>query len=228
MSFIVIEGLDGAGKSTQLNLLGEYFFTKGIETELLHFPRTQSPYFGDLVARFLRGEFGNLDEVNPYLVALLFAGDRMDAGDLLKQWLGEGKTVLLDRYVFSNIAFQCAKLGTLEEQNALRDWIYGLEFDYFGIPKPDLSIFLDVPFDFTVSRLTTGREGSDRDYLKGNDDIHEKDLSFQERVRNVYLNLEPYDKNFKVVSCVDDKGGMAPPEEIFKRILKEINQFVTI
>ncbi len=228
MSFIVIEGLDGAGKSTQLKLVEEYLKQKGISCETLHFPRTDSPYFGELVSRFLRGELGSLNEVDPYIVALLYAGDRMDAKDMLRRWIESGKTVLLDRYVYSNVAFQCAKLNTVEEQDALRDWIYGLEFDYFNIPKPDLNIFLDVPFEFTVSRLTNNRSGNDRDYLKGNVDIHEEDLSFQERVRKVYLRQEGLNENFRVVSCARSKGDMAQPQEIFQRILSVLNQHLQL
>ena len=218
MSFIVIEGLDGAGKSTQLKYVGNYLNQNGISCETMHFPRTDSPFFGELVSRFLRGELGALNEVDPYVVALLYAGDRRDASDLLRSWLASGKTILLDRYVYSNIAFQCAKLNGLDQQDTLRDWIYRLEYDYFKIPKPDLNIFLDVPFDFTVSRLTNSRSGSDREYLKGNTDIHEEDLSFQERVRRVYLRQEELDTNFKVISCAKENGEMAQPEEIFQRI----------
>lgn len=228
MSFIVIEGLDGAGKSTQLKFVEEYLKQKGVTCETLHFPRTDSPYFGELVSRFLRGELGSLNEVDPYIVALLYAGDRMDASGMLRSWIESGKTVLLDRYVYSNVAFQCAKLNTVEEQDTLRDWIYGLEFDYFNIPKPDLNIFLDVPFEFTVSRLTNNRSGNDRDYLKGNADIHEEDLSFQERVRRVYLRQEGVDDKFKVVSCANSKGGMAQPQEIFQKILSVINQHIQL
>ncbi|HPF93944.1 MAG TPA: dTMP kinase [Tenuifilaceae bacterium] len=218
MSFIVIEGLDGAGKSTQLKYLGNYLNQNDISCETMHFPRTDSPFFGELVSRFLRGELGALSEVDPYVVAMLYAGDRMDASTLLRSWLASNKTILLDRYVYSNIAFQCAKLNGLDQQDTLRDWIYRLEYDYFKIPKPDLNIFLDVPFDFTVSRLTNSRSGSDREYLKGNTDIHEEDLSFQERVRRVYLRQEELDTNFKVISCAKENGEMAQPEEIFQRI----------
>ena len=218
MSFIVIEGLDGAGKSTQLKYLGNYLNQNDISCETMHFPRTDSPFFGELVSRFLRGELGALSEVDPYVVAMLYAGDRMDASTLLRSWLASNKTILLDRYVYSNIAFQCAKLNGLDQQDTLRDWIYRLEYDYFKIPKPDLNIFLDVPGDFTVSRLTNSRSGSDREYLKGNTDIHEEDLSFQERVRRVYLRQEELDTNFKVISCAKENGEMAQPEEIFQRI----------
>jgi len=222
MSFIVIEGLDGAGKSTQLELLAQLYSSQGTDCEALHFPRTDSPFFGELIARFLRGELGALNEVDPYVVAMLYAGDRRDAASILQGWLDNGKTILLDRYVYSNIAFQCAKLSNPDEQKRLRDWIYDLEFNYFGIPKPTLNIFLDVPFDFTISRLQNQRTGTDRDYLKGNVDIHEEDLSFQERVRQVYLKQPNYDSNFVVIPCADQQGAMSSKDEIFAKIISTI------
>ena len=97
MKLFVIEGVDGSGKSTQMKLLNDYFAAKGYSCELLHFPRTDSPYFGELIARFLRGEFGSIGDVDPYLVAMLFAGDRMDASGMIRNWLNEGRIVLLDR-----------------------------------------------------------------------------------------------------------------------------------
>lgn len=224
MSFIVIEGLDGAGKSTQLQMLAQRFNAQGISCEALHFPRTDSPFFGELIGRFLRGELGKLEEVDPYVVAMLYAGDRRDAASILQGWLSKGKTILLDRYVYSNIAFQCAKLSNADEQKRLRDWIYELEFAYFGIPKPTLNIFLDVPFDFTVSRLQNQRTGADREYLKGSVDIHEEDLSFQERVRQVYLKQPQYDDSFVVIPCANEQGKMGNKDEIFSKIVLAIDR----
>lgn len=222
MSFIVIEGLDGAGKSTQLKMLAEWYRSKGVDCETLHFPRTDSPFFGELIARFLRGELGNLNQVDPYVVAMLYAGDRRDASGILNDWLSEGKTILLDRYVYSNIAFQCAKIDNEEGQKQLRDWIYNLEFDYFKIPKPTASIFLDVPFNFTESRLKSNRKGDDREYLKGSVDIHEEDLDFQQKVRRVYLQQPNFDSLFSVVTCTDSSGQMANKNDIFSRIISLI------
>jgi dTMP kinase len=222
MNLFVIEGVDGAGKSTQIKLLQKYFTERGYTCEYLHFPRTEAPYFGELIARFLRGEFGSLDTVNPYLVAMLYAGDRNDASDLLKKWLSDGKIVLLDRYTYSNIAYQCAKLAAEDEQNRLMNWIKDLEFSHFGIPRPDLNIFLDVPSAFAEQNLTSSRKGDDRDYLNGSRDIHEEDLSFQKRVRDLYLKVSRTDERLVVIDCSDKNGKMLGAEEIFSKLIAVI------
>ncbi len=220
MNFIVIEGLDGAGKSTQIKLLIEYFSDNGHRPEYLHFPRTNSPYFGYLIARFLRGEFGSINDVDPYLVAMLYAGDRKDAAEMISQWLKLGKMVILDRYTYSNIAYQCAKLNNAEARENLKKWILDLEFRHFRIPEPDVSIFLDVPFLFTQKKLSTTRDGNDRDYLNGQSDIHEKSLDFQGRVRDIYLEVASSDRKLSVVDCSDKSGRMLPPGDIFGLILE--------
>jgi dTMP kinase len=222
MKLFVIEGLDGAGKSTQIKLLKDYLTAKGYDCEYLHFPRSESPWFGELIARFLRGEFGALGEVDPYLVAMLYAGDRKDASDLVGGWLKSGKIVLLDRYTYSNIAYQCAKTKTSDESDRLRKWIIELEFSHFAIPKPDLNIFLDVPFMFTEKKLTSGREGDDRNYLNGQADIHESSLDFQKKVRQIYLTVAESDDRLAVVDCSGEAGGMLAPDDIFKKIMNLI------
>jgi dTMP kinase len=224
MKLFVIEGVDGSGKSTQLKLLSEYIIRKGYSCEFLHFPRTNAPYFGELIARFLRGEFGSLNEVDPYLVALLYAGDRRDASEKIRGWLDENKIVLLDRYTYSNIAYQCAKIDDQNSQDKLMKWILTLEFDHFGIPKPDLNFFLDVPFSFTEKKLQSDRSGNDRTYLKGTRDIHEESLNFQKKVRDVYLKVARSDDTLVVVDCRDRNGLMQSAEMISSLILKIVSE----
>ncbi len=220
MKLFVIEGVDGAGKSTQIKLLRDFFSKKGYNSEYLHFPRTESQYFGELIARFLRGEFGSLDEVDPYLVAMLYAGDRKDASEMIREWLKEGKIVLLDRYTYSNIAYQCAKLHEIKAQDDLMKWILALEFEHFAIPRPDLNIFLDVPFAFTEKKLLNVRAGDDRNYLNGTRDIHEESLVFQKNVREIYMRVSKTDKRIAVVDCNNGKGQMLSPDEIFTLLVK--------
>ena len=221
MALLVIEGLDGAGKSTQVELLQNFLKESGMPFEYLHFPRTDSPVYGDLIARFLRGELGEIDKVNPYLIALIYAGDRADAKNILDKWLKQGVTIILDRYVYSNIAYQSAKLTDPKQKDDLKKWILDTEFVYFALPKPDLNIFLDVPFNFTKQKLTEHRSGNDRTYLQGQRDIHEEDLDFQNRVRNVYLSLEGEDR-FVRIDC-SNGDVMLSPEEIFSKVRKVLN-----
>ena len=192
--FVVIEGLDGAGKSTQVALLRRMLAQRGVESEYLHFPRFDAPVYGELIARFLRGEFGGADSVDPYLVALLFAGDRADAAQTIRTWLAEGRAVVLDRYVWSNVAYQCARL--------------------------------DVPFAFVERKLGELREGADRSYLRGAQDIYESSLALQRAVRGVYLDAAASDAGVRLVDCSDAAGGMAPPECVFDRIRTILEPFV--
>jgi dTMP kinase len=215
MKLFVIEGVDGSGKSTQLKLLRDYITQKGFDCEFLHFPRTDAPFFGELIARFLRGEFGSLNDVDPYLVALLYAGDRKDAAALISGWLSNKKIVLLDRYTYSNIAYQCAKIEDPLLQDKLMQWILALEFEHFAIPKPDLNIFLDVPFSFTEQKLSSTRSGNDRDYLNGNRDIHEESLNFQKKVRDIYLKVARSDDRLVVIDCNEGNGLIRPPDRPF-------------
>jgi dTMP kinase len=224
MKLFVIEGVDGAGKSTQIRLLKDFFSKKGYDCEYIHFPRTETPYFGELIARFLRGEFGSLNDVDPYLVAMLYAGDRKDASALIYKWLTEGKIVLLDRYTYSNIAYQCAKLEQVSDQDKLMQWILSLEFNHFAIPKPALNIFLDVPFAFTERNLTKTRNGDDRSYLNGTRDIHEESMTFQKKVREIYLRVSESDERLAVINCSKSNGAMLSPEQIFDLIMQVFNE----
>ncbi len=215
---VVLEGLDGAGKSTQVKKLRSYLESLYGDIEYIHFPRYDAPVYGDLISRFLRGDFGNNETVHPQLVALLFAEDRHGAGPGMKASLAGGGCVLLDRYVYSNIAYQCAKLADAGEAEALREWIFNTEYGNFELPRPDLNIFLDVPIEFVESKLSNARGGNDREYLNGAQDIHEADIEFQKRVRNIYRRQCELDPKFIRIDCSDEYGMMLPPGAIFARI----------
>ena len=215
---IVLEGLDGAGKSTQVRKLRDYLGQKCPKLEYIHFPRYEAPVYGGLISRFLRGEFGPIDQVHPQLVALLFAEDRHGAAPEIKKAIAGGATVLLDRYVYSNIAYQCAKLADAGEAETLREWILNTEFGEFDEPRPDLNIFLNVPIGFVEKNISSERKGSDRAYLHHAQGIHEADIEFQKRVRAMYLRQAEVDKGLQVVDCSDENGEMLPPDAIFAKI----------
>ncbi|MCG5493252.1 dTMP kinase [Ectothiorhodospira variabilis] len=221
---ISIEGLDGAGKSTQVELLLSYMSEHDIPHRFVHFPRMDEDVCGDLISKFLRGEFGAVNEVHPQLVALLFASDRLDFSSSIKSWLTRGFTVLVDRYVNSNVAFQCAKIKDENEKDYLREWIYKLEYSHNGIPRPDLSIFLDAPFEFVRHSLGSVREGYDRSYLLGGGDIHEADLELQKEVRREYLKIADDFGDLHVINCADELGCMQGKMAIHQLIVDLLRQ----
>lgn len=222
----VLEGLDGAGKSTQVKKLRNYLESRLGALDYIHFPRYDAPVYGDLISRFLRGDFGSNEAVHPQLVALLFAEDRHGAAPGIKQTLENGGHVLLDRYVYSNIAYQCAKIKDETEAEKLREWIFNTEYGNFALPVPDLNIFLDVPIGFVESKLKAQRNGQDRDYLEGGQDIHEADIEFQKRVRAIYRRQCELDPKFIRIDCSDEYGEMLPPGAIFAKIQEVVDQVI--
>ncbi len=219
--FIVIEGLDGCGKSTQVGLMQQRLQKEGVAHQFIHFPMLNQGLYGTLIAEFLRGEFGTLEEVHPKLVALLFANDRLEHMHQILKWLDEGYCVLADRYVASNIAFQCAKLKGEQEKAALKNWILDFEFNQNKLPRPDKMFFLNVPLDFIRKSLTTNREGNDRDYLNGKQDIHESSMSFQNEVYKEYIQMTR-EGRLQEIRCFDERQQLLSKEDIHQRIFQTI------
>ena len=219
---ITIEGLDGAGKSTQIDLLLNKLNKLEIKHKFIHFPMLNQGEYGKLIAAYLRGELGPLDQVHPKLVALLFAEDRNEHKAMLKEWLSDGYLIVMDRYVNSNIAFQCAKTEDQQEKIELKEWILDFEFTHNALPQPDISFFLNVPFQHIESSLKAARTGADRAYLNGKKDIHEDSLDLQRNVYKEYLTMLKDQDNFHEIECFKNEVDWLSPEEIHQVILKQI------
>ena len=203
--FIAFEGLDGSGKTTQIKMLLDYLDNKKISYKFLHFPRISETIIGDMIARFLRGEYGSIEDTNPHFLALMYAQDRHDAKQLLVDGIQNHQLLVVDRYVYSNIAFQCAKMRDEYHKKNIKNWILQLEYEHFALPKPDLTLFLKPPHDFIKNNLVNQRVGDDREYLKGATDIHENNLLFQLEVEQEYLKLTDFDENFKIVNYQEEQ-----------------------
>ncbi|MFQ3573523.1 MAG: thymidylate kinase [Thermodesulfovibrionales bacterium] len=216
--FIVLEGTDGVGKSTQIGLLRAFLKQKGIKHRYIHFPQYKKRPYGDLISRYLSGQFGKAEEVNPYLTSLLYAGDRSMANHILKGWIDEGFIVVADRYILSNIAYQRAKMDNETDKKDFTSWIQQYEYRYNKILRPNLTIFLDAPDDFIISRLSEDR-GS-RSYLQDSKDIHESDIPYQKKVINEYRLLSKSIRGVCYIKCYDDQGVMMPPQRIHQMILR--------
>lgn len=212
---IVIDGIDGSGKTTQIELLKQYLASQGqaLQVEVINFPRYGQNLYADLVTRYLEGEFGSISQVNPYLMVCIFAGDRLLAKPLIKSWLNAGKVVIANRYVSSSKAHLSANLPEDERENFM-EWIDQLEYQTNGMPKPDLNILLKVD-------PKTGQENVLRDHMV---DMHEKSIEHEQKAAKIYLELSQAEENWKVVDCMED-GQMKSAEQIQQDLLRILSKY---
>ena len=214
---IIIEGLDGSGKSTQTELLMNYFEEQGITYKKIKLPDYDSPS-STLVNMYLGGEFGrNAGDVNPYAAGAFYAVDRFASYKL--KWKADyenGTLILADRYATSNSIYQMEKLDKKEWERYL-EWSEDFEYNKIGIPRPDLVIFLDMPVAISQKLMTSRYKGDE-----GKKDVHEADVAFLQHCRESAL-FAAEKQGWKVIECAD---GTAPRsiEEIHHQILKTVNE----
>jgi dTMP kinase len=215
--FIVLEGIDGSGKRTQLEMIARAFSSRGIAFTQVSFPRYDG-FFGKLVARFLNGEFGPLESVDPHFSALLYAEDRRESRPALESDLATGKTVLADRYIASNLAHQGARVSQ-EKRKEFLAWLKELEYQAYALPNEDLVVYLRVPAE-EAHRLVG--EKSKRQYTALRRDLQESDLAHLQAASEVYDELARQ-ANWVKVECYDAQAqAMRAPQEIHKEILAAI------
>ncbi len=208
---IVIEGTDGSGKSTQFRRMSEHLASDGIAFRHLVFPRYNEESSA-LIRMYLGGQFGDKPtDVNAYAASAFYAVDRfasykMDWG----QWYEQGGVVLSDRYTTSNAVHQASKEAP-ENREAYLHWLYDFEYSKMGLPRPDLTIYLDVPTDFT-EKLLRHREQDTNTTA----DIHEKDIKYLAPCREMGRAAAAY-YGWQVISCVRD-GKMRSIEDIHEEI----------
>ncbi len=220
---IVVDGTDGSGKTTQSKLLVKYLEKKNRPVKYIEFPRYYSSFHGKMVGRYLKGEFGGLREVNPYLASSFFALDRLTAKKELDDWLTGGCYVVANRYTSSNMGFQTARLAK-ENQEEFLNWLMEMEYKVHKLPKEDLVVILHVPVE--VGQQLVDKKGN-REYVKGNKrDIHEEDLIFLKKVEQKYLDLIERFDHWVRIDCLDDNGNLLSKEEIHAKVIEVVERII--
>jgi len=214
---IAIEGIDGSGKHTQSKLLEHSLKELGHKVYTTGFPQYES-WFGRMVGQFLNGDYGSLESVNPHFTALLYAGDRFEAKLRLESALNEGKIVLVDRYIGSNLAHQVAREKPDKRAEFLR-WIEHLEYSIYGLPREDMILYMRVP-PSQAQRLVAMK--SERNYTSATHDIQEKSLHHLEDAAEMYDMLSR-SRPWATIQCYDAQGNsLRLPEEIALETLQAI------
>ena len=204
--FIVIEGSDGSGKGTQFKIIGDRLKEQGHEVATYDFPQydQESSYF---VREYLNGKYGDANELGAYVPSLFFALDRFQASQSIKKDLEAGKIVLSNRLTGANLAHQGQKIDDETEKTKYYDWLYDLEFNILGIPKPDINIVLLVPAE--IAQKLVDKKAA-RAYTDKKRDIHEADLNHLERSVAAYKKLcEQFPEQFIAIEGV--KGDILLP-----------------
>jgi dTMP kinase len=220
--FIAIEGIDGSGKRTQTDLLSHVLECRSIPLVRFSFPRYEST-FGRLVARFLNGDFGKLEDVDAHLSALLYAGDRFEAKPQLEAALAQGKNILTDRYIASNLAHQTARVP-LERRTEFMDWLRRTEYEIYGLPTEDLVIYLRLPAN-EAQRLV-GLKGV-REYTTRERDLQESSLAHLQQATEIY-DLLAREPNWVTVECFDGPAkALRSPDAIHAEVLAAVESLVS-
>lgn len=208
--FIAFEGLDGSGKSTQSKLLMSWLKKQGYKTAKIDFPQYGKKSAG-LIEEYLNGKYGTSKEVGPYRASIFYACDRYDASFKIRKWLREGRIVVADRYVASNMGHQGGKLKNKKARKAFIKWLYNLEYEILKIPKPNFSFILKTSPAFArklAPKITAQEKKQKRKVYLGSKlrDIHEKDLSHLADALASYLEAaREFPRDFKVIECM--RGG---------------------
>lgn len=220
--FIMVEGTDGSGKGTQTQLLFDRLTAAGFAVEQISFPQ-----YGErsctMVEDYLNGKFGSAEDVGPYPASIFYATDRFAAAPKIRSWLKEGKIVIANRYVASNMGHQGGKIDDPEERKKYFEWNYHLEYTIFNIPKPTVNVILHMPAE--VAQALVDKKDA-RAYLNGKKrDIHEDNIDHLKKAEQAYLDIAQTFPDFTLIECTEH-GNLLSKEEIHEKLWQLIVQHI--
>ncbi len=219
---IAIDGVDASGKQTQTTLLLSRLEKEGRGVKMVSFPAYDKPS-SILVKMYLNGEFGeNPSDVNAYATSTLFAADRF--ATYRTDWgtdYNGGTIILADRYVSSNLIHQASKINDTDEKEKFLMWLDDLEYGIYNLPRPDVTIFLDMPPEYGAELMSGRLNKSNGDDKK---DIHESDFSYLEKsYENAMFVAKKF--NWKRISCIKD-GQIRSVDEIHEDIYSIVRELL--
>ena len=205
---IVIEGTDGSGKATQTKLLQKYLEKKEVKTRIYDFPQYYHSFHGKVIGDFLKGKFGSLDTISPYLISLAYALDRASVRDEMEEFLKSGGIIISNRYTPSTLAFQGSRFASDQEKEKFTRWLFELEYKIHKIPKEDIVILLHLRPEKAAELIE--KKGK-RHYLKKKKkDLTESSMQLQKKAEKAYLRLAKNFRHWHIVECEQDNNLLTP------------------
>ncbi len=223
---IVIDGTDGSGKATQVDLLMKHLRKEGHKVKIVDFPEYYKNFFGEFIGHCLSEQYYNFLHVHPKIASVLYAADRWESSRELEEWLKKGYIVIANRYVSANQIHQAGKIKSSKKRDDFMKWLDNMEYEVFHIPRPDLTLYLSLPINI-VLKLLKDRESSKmkREYLKKGKDVHEADVNFLINSRKSALKLEKEIPNFIKIEC-SNKSGILSREAIHDMVYEKAKRII--
>ena len=219
--FIVIDGTDGSGKATQTDLLVKELKANGYGVEVTDFPQYGTKSAG-MIEEYLNGKYGR---VGPHAASIFYAIDRFDASLKIKEWLEAGKIIISNRYVTANAGHQGGKIADDFQRLKFFKWLNNLEYNIFGIPKPDLNIILHMPAEM-AQKLVDRKSVETRKYANGKKrDLHEADIKHLKNAEKVYMEIARLFPNTRLVECALN-GKLLIPGEVHGKVWELVRRVV--
>ena len=219
---IVIDGTDGSGKATQVALLEKRLKKDGKTVKIVDFPEYYKNFFGAFIGHCLSEQYYNFLNVHPKIASVAYGADTWELSGLMRAWLKKGYIVIANRYVSANQIYQGGKIKNAKKRNDFIKWLDQMEYEVFKIPRPDITLYLDLPTKISL-QLLKERDSSKmkRAYLKKKKDVHEKDVDFLKNSRKSALKLEKKVPNFIKIEC-SEKGKILSREMIHEKIYESV------
>ncbi len=227
---IVIDGTDGSGKATQIDLLIKHLKKEGRKVKVVDFPEYYSNFFGKFIGHCLSEQYYNFVKIHPKIASVLYAADRFESADKIKKWLSAGNIVVANRYASANQIHQGGKIANTKKRESFLQWLAEMEYGVFKIPKPDAVFYLSVPIPIVLELIEKRNRETHRAYLgkkkEKKADVHEKDVNFLENSRKSALWLAKTQKGWIKIECTRN-GVIDTRENIHKEIYKKIKKIIT-
>ncbi|MBU1727697.1 dTMP kinase [Patescibacteria group bacterium] len=223
--FIVIDGTDGSGKSTQVELLVKRLKRDGKKVKVVDFPDYYNNFFGKFIGHCLSEQYYNWKSIHPKIASIAYAADRFESKEKINKWLKEGNIVVANRYVSSNQIHQGGKIANVKKREAFIKWLDEMEYGVFKIPKPDVVFYLSVPVNFVLKLIRGRNKNTKREYLGNKKDVHEKDINFLKNSHKSAMWLAKTQKNWIKIDCVKSDV-LSTREDIHKEIYEKIKKII--
>ena len=218
---IVIDGTDGSGKATQVDFLINRLKNDGYEVRMVDFPEYYKNFFGAFVGHCLSEQYYNFINIHPKIASVLYAADRFESKEKIEVWIKKGYIVIANRYVSANQIHQGGKISNIKKRQDFLRWLDDMEYRVFGIPRPNLVLYLSVPIPFVKKLLKDRNKNSSRAYLGKKKDVHEKDINFMSNSYKSAMWLAKDQANWCKIDCVV-KNKLRTREDIHEEVYKNV------